>query len=546
MSVHVRMETQTLEVEPGLSLFECAEELGLAITNSCQRLGNCRECIVEVIGGANLLIPPTEHEHYLRGAYRLACCARISATSGTIEFRRLRQGDISIVDAGHQIPAHQRATPLDPAVTRDGASVLLDGKVVARSTGPLYGLALDLGTTTVVVRLVDLEDGRVKASRSFENPQVFAGSDVMARIAYASADSEGRLRSTLTAYVNQAVNALPCDPDCIYEIVAVGNSTMRDLFLGLDAQSLGQSPYRSLTEYELDSGRRASTSVSVPARQIGLRAHAEARVYGLPLIGSHVGADAAACLLAIEAADEDRLVALMDIGTNTELLIGNRHKLYAASCPAGPAFEGGTIACGMPAFPGAIETVRFDGSNEPACEIIGGGAPQGICGSGLVDTLSELLRTESMSGLGRIGSERFVLDSQADIYLTEQDISRLAQAKAAHAAGWTLVMKQYGVAFADIERLYMAGGFAKHIDVEAALRIGLIPQLPRERVQQIGNAAIEGATLALLSVGLRRRLEQFVRRIEHIELETDDGFFDAFVDGCQFKPLREEQRSGSR
>jgi uncharacterized 2Fe-2S/4Fe-4S cluster protein (DUF4445 family) len=150
-----------------------------------------------------------------------------------------------------------------------------------------------------------------------------------------------------------------------------------------------------------------------------------------------------------------------------------------------------------------------------------------------------------MNGLGRIGSERFFLDSRADIYLTEQDISRLAQAKAAHAAGWTLVMKQYGADFADIERLYMAGGFADHIDVAAALRIGLIPRLPGERVQQIGNAAIEGATLALLSVGLRRKLEQFVPRIEHIELATDEGFFDAFVDGCQFKPLREQDQSGS-
>jgi uncharacterized 2Fe-2S/4Fe-4S cluster protein (DUF4445 family) len=539
------METRKLEAEPGLSLFECAEELGLAVTNSCQKLGNCRECIVEVSEGADLLTPPTEHERHLRGSYRLACRARVSAASGTIAFRRLRHGDVSIVDAGHQIPAHRHAMPFDPAVTRDGGSVALDGVTIARSTGPLYGLALDLGTTTVVVRLVDLEGGRVKASRSFENPQCFAGSDVMARIAYASTDGEGRLRSTLAAYVNQAVKALPCDPECIYEIVAVGNPTMRDLFLGLDVQSLGQSPYRSLTEYELDAGRSTSTSVSVTARQIGLRAHAEARVCGLPLVGSHVGADAAACLLAIEAADEDRLVALMDIGTNTELLIGNRHKLLAASCPAGPAFEGGTIACGMPAFPGAIETVRFDAGAEPAYEVIGGGTPQGICGSGLLDTLSELLRTQRMNGLGRIGSERFFLDSRADIYLTEQDISRLAQAKGAHAAGWALVMKQYGAAFADIERLYMAGGFANHIDVEAALRIGLIPQLPGERVQQIGNAAIEGATLALLSVGLRRQLEQFVRRVEHIELETDDGFFDAFVDGCQFKPLREEDQSRS-
>ncbi len=167
---------------------------------------------------------------------------------------------------------------------------------------------------------------------------------------------------------------------------------MRDLFFGLGVGSLGQSPYRSLTEHELVAGRRTTTSVSAPARQLGLLTHAAARTYGLPLISSHVGADAAACLLTIDAAHEDRLIALMDIGTNTELLIGNRGRMMVASCPAGPAFEGGGITCGMPAFPGAIEAVRLNGAEVPFCQVIGGGEAQGICGSGLVDALGELLR----------------------------------------------------------------------------------------------------------------------------------------------------------
>jgi len=538
------MESRECKAEPGLSLFDCAERAGLSITNSCGQQGNCRECLVEVTEGSELLVPPTEEERHLRGRFRLACRARIRAERGALRFRRLRRGDLQILGAADELPALRRGAPFDPAVTRDRDTVLLDGVPIAQTGGPLHGLALDVGTMTVVVHLVDLETGDVRAAHSFENPQCFAGSDVMARIAYAGTDSESTLRATLIAYLNHAITAFPCNPESIYEVVVAGNSTMRDLFFGLDVASLGQAPYRSLTEHELVAGRRTATSVWAPARQLGLLVHGAARAYGLPLIGSHVGADAAACLLTIDAAHEDRLIALMDIGTNTELLIGNRDRMMAASCPAGPAFEGSGIDCGMPAFPGAIEAVRLDGAEVPFCRVIGGGEAQGICGSGLIDALSELLRTGRMSLLGRIGGERFVLDTHRDIYLSEEDISRLAQAKGAHATGWTLVMRRYGSEYRELKRLYLAGGFANHIDVEAAIRIGLIPRLPRERIRPVGNAAIEGSTLALRSVTLRRELEAFVKTIEHIELEAEEGFFEAFVDGCQFNPLGQSAPGG--
>ncbi len=537
MGVHVQFYGRHLDAQPGLSLFDCAERLDIPITNSCYKQGTCRECLVEVLEGSELLIPRTDEETHLRGDYRLACRARLRARSGKIRLRPLRRGDVRILDAGSALPALREQAPLDPAVIRDGKLVLLDGASIDRTSGPLHGLAIDVGTTTVVVRLLDLESGAVCAMQAFENPQCFAGSDIMARIAYTADDDEARLRGTLIAYVNQAILALPCEPTTIYEVVVVGNSTMRDLFFGLDVGSLGQSPYRSLTEHELVANRRTTTSLSTPARKLGLVTHPEARAYALPLVGGHVGADAAAGLLAIDAANEDRLIALMDIGTNTEILVGHRHRMLAASCPAGPAFEGGTLSCGMAAFPGAIESVRLDGSGAPHCRVIGGGPPQGICGSGLVDTLGELLRTDRMNALGRIGCDRFVLDRSAGVYLSEADIARLAQAKAAQAAGWRLIMKAYGATFADIERLYLAGGFASHLDVDSALRIGLIPQVPPDRIRQVGNSAIEGATLALRSLTLRRALEAFVRTIEHVELETDEDFFDAFVEGCQFKPL---------
>ncbi len=538
MAVHVHIVGRHLDAQPGQSLFDCAEQLSIPITNSCYKQGTCRECLLEVLEGGELLTPRTEEEAYLRGDYRLACRARLRADSGEIRLRPLRRGDVRILDAGSSLPTVPEERGFDPAVERDGDLVLLDGASIDRTSGPLHGLAIDVGTTTVVVRLVDLESGAVLATQAFENPQCFAGSDIMARIAYTSDDDEARLRHTLIAYVNQAILALPCEPTTLYEVVVVGNSTMRDLFFGLDVGSLGQSPYRSLTEHELVALRRVTTSLSEPARELGLVTHPEARAYALPLIGGHVGADAAAGILAIDAANEDRLVALMDIGTNTEILVGHRRRMLAASCPAGPAFEGGTLSCGMAAFPGAIESVRLDGpGTTPHCLVIGGGPPQGICGSGLVDALGELLRTGRMNALGRIGMDRFVLDAAADVYLSEADIARLAQAKAAQAAGWTLIMKAYGATFADIERLYLAGGFASHLDLDSALRIGLIPQVPTDLIRQVGNAAIEGATLALRSLTLRRSLESFVRSIEHVELETDEGFFDAFVEGCQFKPL---------
>ena len=542
MTVRVGVEQQFIEAKVGLSLFDCAERLGIPITNSCYKQGTCRECLVEVLAGGDQLSPRSVEEQHLRGRFRLACRAHILDSANVVRFRPLRRGVVRILDRGEELPAIRDRLPFDPAVTRDGRTVLLDGEPLDQADGPLYGLAVDAGTTTVVVRLVDLETGEVRATQSFENPQGFAGSEIMSRIAYFPSDDEGLLQRTLIAYVNQAILAFPCQINSIYEVAVAGNSTMRDLFFGLDVRSLGQSPYRSSSEHELNAGRRTTTRLAAGAHALGLCTNPKARAYGLPLVGGHVGADAAACLLAIDAANEDRLIALMDIGTNTELLIGNRKRMLAASCPAGPAFEGGLINCGMPAFPGAIEAVELDGDGSPSCRVIGDGEAQGICGSGLVDVLGELLRVQRMNLLGRIGAERFLLDRDAEVYLTEEDISQLAQAKAAQAAGWTLGMNHYGAQFDDLEQLYLAGGFASHLDVDAAQRIGLIPPVPHERIRQVGNAAIEGATLALLSRTLRERLESFVLSIAHIELETDADFFDAFVEGCQFKPLRQRSR----
>ena len=244
-------------------------------------------------------------------------------------------------------------------------------------------------------------------------------------------------------------------------------------------------------------------------------------------------------MLAVDIAHEDRLVAIMDIGTNTELIVGNRHRILAASCPAGPAFEGGAISCGMPALDGAIEDVRLDDEGRFTLGVIGDSTPQGICGSGLIDVLSELRRTGRMNEMGRFedGADRVVLDAGHDIYLLESDVNELAQAKGANVAGLRTVFSHYGLDFDDIDVFYLAGGFGRHLNVDAARRIGLIPNLPDDRIVRLGNAAIEGASIALLSRAKRLELETTVTRVEHCRLETHPDFFDFFVFGCQFLPV---------
>ena len=528
----------------GASLFDCAESVGVALPTSCRKQGKCRECIVEVVDGEELLTGRTAAERQLAPRFRLACCARLASATGArteVHCHTMRRGTMRIERHAWQLPGSDRRWRPDPAVTRSGDRVWRDGREIARTTGPLHGLAVDLGTTTVVVRLLNLETGEVVADASFENPQRFGGSDVMARIQFDTLDGTRLLQRALVDALARTIEDMPVDPNSIFEVVIAGNSTMRDLFFRLDVRPIGQSPYQSTTEQEVAAGRRSSTHLDEPAAGLGLRLHPAARVYGLPVISGHVGADAAACMLAIGLADEERLVALMDIGTNTELIIGNRHRVLASSCPAGPAFEGGEITFGMPGLTGAIERVIIAEDGTMRTSVIDDGPPEGICGSGLVDLLAELVRTERINSLGRFvhGQNEVLVDARGErpITVSEADINALAQAKGANVAGLRIAVGEYGVQFSDIDVFYLAGGFGRHLDIEAARRIGLIPDIDPARIVQIGNASIEGACIALLSRSRRAGLEALVRTVRHCRLETHPGFFDAFVDGCQFRPM---------
>ncbi len=541
MAVTLIINGQIIEAKNGLPLFDHAEAMGIDVPTSCRKQGKCKECMVEVVEGMDALSPLAGPERHLQGNFRLSCQTYVTAGSGHVRCHTMRRGQMRIEREALELPVSHRPVQLDPAVTRDGDRILIDGAEVERSTGPMHGIAMDLGTTTVVVRLFDLESGALIADTSFENPQRFGGSDVMSRIAYDTEHPGRLLMRTLAGYLSHAIEKFPIDPKTIYEMVVVGNSTMRDLFFRQSVYTIGQNPYRSITEIEMDEGKRITTSLIETGLRSLLPIHPKARVYGAPVISGHVGADAAACMLAVDLAHEERMIAIMDIGTNTELIVGNKDRILAASCPAGPAFEGGAISCGMPALEGAIEEVAIIEDGSFYLRVIGDAKPEGICGSGLVAVLSELLRTGRMNEMGRFEDDvrRVALyrGEENEVFLLESDVNELAQAKGANVAGLHVVFSSYGIDFDDIDVFYLAGGFGRHLHVEASKRIGLIPSLNSAKIVQAGNTAIEGATIALLSRSKRRELEDLVKKVQHCRLETHPNFFDFFVEGCQFKPV---------
>jgi uncharacterized 2Fe-2S/4Fe-4S cluster protein (DUF4445 family) len=541
MAVTLTINGQSIQATDVRSLFDYAEAMGIDVPTSCRKQGKCKECMVEVVEGMSALSALAEPENHLKGNFRLSCQTRVTAAEGHVRCHTMRRGHMRIERHAFGLPIANRDFKPDPAVTRDGDRILIDGVEVERSTGPLLGIAMDLGTTTIVLRLVDLDTGELIADTSLENPQRFGGSEVMSRIAYDTEHPGRLLMRTLAGYLSHAIEKFPVDPKTIYEMVVVGNSTMRDLFFRQSVYSIGQTPYHSITEIEMAEGKRTTTSLVQTGQQSLLPIHPKARVYGAPIISGHVGADAAGCMLAVDLAHEDRLVAIMDIGTNTELILGNKHRILSASCPAGPAFEGGAIACGMPALDGAIEEIAIADDGSISLRVIGDVQPEGICGSGLVDALSELLRTGRMNEMGRFEDDikRVTLyqDQGKEVFLLESDVNELAQAKGANVAGLHAVFSSYGINFEDIDVFYLAGGFGRHLNIEASKRIGLIPSLDSTKIIQAGNIAIEGATIALLSKSKRQELEDLVKRVGHCRLETHPSFFEFFVEGCQFKPV---------
>ena len=532
----------------GLSLFDAAARVGVRVPTSCVTLGKCKECVVEVTRGADLLSPPTEAERHLSAAapFRLSCQARIAGRGGTIECHTMRRGQMRIERGGRELPSAS-GIPFDPGVTREGDRILIDGREIDRRAGPIYGLAMDIGTTTIVLRLIDLDTGALVGDSSFENPQRFGGSDVMSRIHYDTTHPGKLLRRTLAGYLTHAIEEFPIDPRAIYEAVVVGNATMLHLLLGIDPRSIALSPFVA-TFLEAQDLRAADAGFGI---------HPEGRVALFPSIGAYVGADIVGDVVATGLAREPEKRLLVDVGTNGEIVCGNDERVVATAAPAGPAFEGGQILCGMRATEGAIEGVVLT-NGRIELQVIGGAdeTPRGLCGSGLIDVVAQLRLTDLLKPNGLFRSDEelaghplaaHVRDQGGlrvfaitdEVVLTQLDVRELQSAKGAIATGIEVAMREIGYSAADLDEVLLAGSFGTYINPESARVLGLVPDVPVERIKAVGNTASEGAKMALMSFREREIAVELPGVIEYVELSGTPDFNDMFIANLGFPELGE-------
>lgn len=405
---------------------------------------------------------------------------------------------------------------------------------------PRYGIAIDVGTTTIVVYLLTLADGSVLDVGSTYNSQIRYGDDVITRIVHAT--EGGGMKELREAVVNDINNLLSpmlerqrCAPDDIESAVISGNTTMTHLFWGLDPSYIREEPYTPVIN-------------SVPlwnACDSGITIHPSSPVYTVPSVASYIGGDIVSGVLASKMHRSNDISLFMDIGTNGEIVIGNNEWLVTAACSAGPCFEGSGITHGMRATRGAVEGVRIHPDTfDTEVDVIGNVSPLGICGSGMIDAITEMFLTglidqkgqfqkSAPSGRIREGIDglHFVVcaDGYREVVLSEVDIENIIRAKAAIYAGISLLLKEVGVTFHDVTRIYIAGGFGNYLNIEKAIVIGMLPDLPREKFRFIGNSSIAGAYLCLLSKNMRQEAEEIARKMTHIELSVSRGFMDEYL-----------------
>ncbi len=456
----------------------------------------------------------------------------------------------------------------------DGNAQLLD-LVAGDATHELYGAAVDIGTTTVTVYLVDLLSGNVIETAADYNAQIKRGEDVISRIVFASKNERGGLEElnqlvvgTINRLLETCARRQHISPDAIYKMTVVGNSTMMHIFLNLPPDHIRLAPY--------------TTTANFPPRafanELGLKVNAGAVVECLPGIASFVGADITAGVLSSGTFNADELTLFLDIGTNGEMVLGNRDWLIACACSAGPAFEGAGVAFGMRATTGAIEEVWLNGeTHEPTLRVIGNTKPRGLCGSGLISLLAEMFITGVTDKAGHIvvkdegGRLKDKVDSSSvsshqssvisdqspvsnrqrtrvgehgaeyvvawaeesaedrDIVLTQVDIDNLLRAKAAIYAGYQMLAQSVGVNLADVEQILIGGSFGQYINVEKAVEIGLLPDAPWERFHFLGNTAARGAYMALLKADAREQIQNIARKMTYLELAADNAFTDQFL-----------------
>jgi uncharacterized 2Fe-2S/4Fe-4S cluster protein (DUF4445 family) len=605
--INLLFNERPVRVPYGVTLFDAASWNGIAIDSTCGGHGTCKKCRIKIADGAPAptsldirAYTPAE----LRDGWRLAC--RTPAVRDTrVEVPPLTtRPKAATVGVGRQVilrPAVQkRYLELAEPTLADQASdtervlaeladlepraelavlttlgrtlreadfkvtaVVVDDVLIAVEAGDTtarrFGIAFDLGTTTVVATLLDLSTGTPVAVESALNKQQPFGADVITRISATMMDPGAldklqRLAAeTLAELASEVCAAGGVAPGEVYEVAVAGNATMTHLVLGIDPEPLGMAPFILAT--------RLLPEVLAADLGLGPAVHPRARAVMFPAFGAYVGGDITAGLLAAGMDRDARVRLFIDIGTNCEIVLGNREWLLATAAPAGPAFEGAAIRCGMRAADGAIEVVTMT-PDELSLKVIGDAEPQGLCGSGLVDAVTGLVRLGLLDSSGRfvpedqarllvpglaarltaIGQERvFVLHwrgpknaPQDSIYLSQRDVRELQFAKAAIATGWQILLEEAGLAPEDVKQVLLAGSFGSYLSPASAIRIGLVPKVPVPRVVPAGNVAGEGAKMALLSLRERAAALALLEEVRYVELSDRADFNNRFVEQLPF------------
>jgi uncharacterized 2Fe-2S/4Fe-4S cluster protein (DUF4445 family) len=600
-----RTAQREVRVPPGVTVFDSASWNGIAIDSTCGGHGTCHKCKVRIEGAT----PITRHDlktftrDQLDDGWRLACLVNATrdlivdvpplttrpkaATVGVgrqvilrpaIQKRYVELDEPTLADQRPDLTRLLDAIDdLEPVpdlhVLRRLATVLrqADFKVTAvvvdealvdvepgDTTGTQYAIAFDLGTTTVVATLLDVATGTPVAVASMLNRQQPFGGDVITRISATMLDPEnlGRLQqaaaATLSTLATQVCTEGGVDPTHVYEVALAGNATMTALALGIDPEPLGVAPF--------------VMSVAHPpvvlASDLGLALHPRARAALFPALGAYVGGDIVAGMLATGMDRDKRTRLLIDVGTNCEIVLSDGERIVSTAAPAGPAFEGGAIRCGMRAAEGAIEVVKLGELVELG--VIGDVEPKGLCGSGLVDAVAELVRVGLIDGSGRYvpddtapsvapnlpdphtknGQDRVLVQHRphpgadpADcVVLSQRDVRELQFAKAAISTGWSLLLQELDLEPRDVQQVLMAGSFGSYLSSASAVRIGLVPHLPVLRIVSAGNVAGEGAKMALLSLRERAGATALTEEVTYVELSDRADFNDQFVDQLAFPP----------
>lgn len=507
-----------IAIHSGATLLEAAGLAGIILNTTCGGMGTCKKCKVGI---------PADSTEVLACQYRIHTdlTVTIPLESRFFEQKILKHGVDAKID-------------LRPNIFRRYS--------LHHPKNRVFGVAVDIGTTTIVAKLLDMTDAETLATVAALNPQTRFGDDVISRITFGSTE-EGlaQLQKTVVDCLNDLIAQLCSEaavgPDDIYEICIVGNTTMNHIFLKHPIAQLGRAPYKA----------HCLEAHDMPPDSLGLNINSKGNIHTVENIAGFLGGDTVAVALASDIASAEDLTLAVDIGTNGEIVLGTKDKLYAASCAAGPAFEGAGISCGGRAVEGAIEAVVINGGDIDV-DVIGNAAPRSLCGSGLIDAVAVMLELGVIDNTGLFvkdgdfptgivrrlteidGQDAFILaHGEPAVTLTQRDIRETQLAKAAIRAGIKLLQKRLAVEDRHIIHVFLAGAFGNYINPQNALKMGLLPDIPLHRVRSIGNAAAIGAQMALVSKQAREASAEIAKKIEYVEIAHDPDFQDTFAD-CIF------------